>query len=196
MARHGEATYDDPAVLTDDGGRLTETGVAQASALAERLAGEQVAAAVYCSRLDRARETAGIVGRRLGLPVTVVDGVEELSVGSLAGRGHDDPEARQVFAAWLAGDLAVRWPGAQTGEEVVARFARAVDGLADRHRGETVVVVSHGGVMTMGIAHTAGNVSAAMTHEVYVPNCAVAEVAVDADGWQLVGPWPGRRPPG
>jgi hypothetical protein len=26
-----------------------------------------------------------------------------------------------------------------------------------------------------------------------IPNCAVAEVEVDADGWRLVGAWPGKR---
>ena len=195
VARHGEAAYAGPDVLTDAGGLLTETGRQQAQDLADRMAGERVTA-VYASPLARAQDTAAIVGERLGLPVAVIDGVEEIRVGSLEGRGHDDVEAPRVFGAWLGGDLSVRWPGAQTGEELVARFARSVDELADRHRGETVLVISHGGVMTVTITHTATTTTAAMTYEAYVPNCAVAELAVDAEGWRLVGPWPGRRPSG
>lgn len=53
----------------------------------------------------------------LGLAATVVDGVEEFSLGDLAGRPQTDPEARRIFLAWLAGGLAVRTPGAETGNE-------------------------------------------------------------------------------
>ena len=76
---------------------------------------------------------------------------------------------------------------------MVARFVAAVEALADRHRGETVLVVSHGGVMTLAIPNTAENVRPELALDAMIPNCAVAEVEVDADGWRLVGPWPGRR---
>lgn len=148
IVRHGEATYERPNILTDAGGVLTETGRRQAQDVADRVAGDRVAA-VYTSRLGRAQETAGIVGERLGLPVTVVDGVEEFHVGSLEGKSWSAPEAGATVLAWAGGDLARRWPGAESGDEVVVRFVAALEGLADRHRGETVVVVSHGGVMTL-----------------------------------------------
>jgi probable phosphoglycerate mutase len=194
VARHGEATYEGGDVLTDAGGRLSEAGVGQARALAERLSGERVAA-VYASRLHRAQETAAIVGERLGLPVTDVAGVEEFRVGALEGVAWSAPEARAATAtvrAWTGGDLSRRWPGAESGEEVVARFSAALAELADRHRGETVVVVSHGGVMTLGITHTALNVAPETRTQLDLPNTAVATVEIDADGWRLVGPWPGR----
>lgn len=192
VARHGEATYDQPDVLTDAGGWLTETGRAQAAELAERLADERVAA-VYSSRLARAEETAAIVADRLGLPSAAVDGVEELRVGELEGAGFGDPRGLECFRAWIGGDLSRRWPGAQTGQEMVDRFAAAVDALADQHRGETVVLVSHGGIMSLGITHTAGNVPVETRRRTDVANCATAVVEVDADGWRLVSPWPGRE---
>ncbi|MEP6629431.1 MAG: histidine phosphatase family protein [Lapillicoccus sp.] len=194
VARHGEATYEGGDVITDAGGQLSETGVGQARALAERLSGERVAA-VYASRLDRAQQTAAIVGDRLGLPVTVVAGVEELRVGSLEGVAWTAPEAQTAVttvSAWAGGDLNRRWPGAESGVEVVGRFVAALAELADRHRGETVVVVSHGGVMTLGITHTAVNVAPQLRTKLDLPHTAVATVEIDADGWRLVGPWPGR----
>jgi probable phosphoglycerate mutase len=124
-------------------------------------------------------------------PVTV-QGVQEFSVGSLAGTPALDPEAREVFVAWVTGDLGRRWPGAETGSEVVARFVAAVEWLADSTADETVLVVSHGGVMTLAIPNTAGEHQAGTGPRRPHPNCAVAEVEVDADGWRLVGPWPGR----
>jgi probable phosphoglycerate mutase len=192
VARHGEAMYADPELLSDEGGWLTAQGQEQAADLGERLRGERVAA-VYTSRLARAQETGAVVGDLLGLPPTTVDGVQEFSVGALAGTPAVGPQAREIFVAWVTGDLDRRWPGAETGTEVVARFVEAVEGLADRHRGETVLVVSHGGVMTLAIPNTASNVRPELALDAMIPNCAVATVEVDADGWRLVGPWPGKR---
>ncbi len=192
VARHGEAMYADPELLSDEGGWLTERGREQAAALGERLRAERVGA-VYTSPLARAQQTGAVVGELLGLTASTVAGLQEFSVGSLAGTPASGPEAREVFVAWVTGDLDRRWPGAETGSEVVARFVAAVEALADRHRGETVLVVSHGGVMTLAIPNTAENVRPELALDAMIPNCAVAEVEVDADGWRLVGPWPGRR---
>jgi probable phosphoglycerate mutase len=192
VARHGEAMYADPALLTDEGGWLTDLGRRQAARLAEGLRDERVAA-IYTSRLARAHETGAVVGDRLGLTPTTVDGVQEFSVGSLAGTPATGPHAREVFVAWVNGDLDRRWPGAETGSEVVARFVAAVEALADRHRGETVLVVTHGGVMTLAIPNTATNTRPELARAADIPNCAVAELALDSDGWRLVGPWPGRE---
>jgi probable phosphoglycerate mutase len=192
VARHGEAMYADPELLSDDGGWLTDLGKRQAGELADRLRGERVAA-VYTSRLARAEETGAVIGDLLGLAPTTVEGVQEFSVGSLAGTPAMGPQAREVFVAWVTGDLDRRWPGGETGSEVVARFVAVAEALADRHRGETVLVVTHGGVMTLAIPNTAVNVRPELALDAMIPNCAIAEVEVDADGWRLVGDWPGRR---
>ena len=191
VARHGDAMYADPSLLSDEGGWLTDRGKNQAGDLGEGLREERIAA-VYTSRLARALETGGIVGDRLGLTPSTVDGVQEFSVGSLAGKPATGPESREAFLAWVLGDLDRRWPGAETGTEVVARFVEAVDALADRHRGETVVVVSHGGVMTLAIPNTATNTTPELARQADVPNCGVAELEIDADGSRLVGAWPGK----
>ena len=47
--------------------------------------------------------------------------------------------------------------------------------------------------MTLAIPNTAKNVRPELALDAMIPNCAVAEVEVDADGWRLVGPWPGKR---
>jgi probable phosphoglycerate mutase len=184
--------YADPQLLSDDGGWLTDLGKDQAAGLAERLRVERVAA-VYTSRLARAQQTGTVVGDVLGLPASTIEGVQEFSVGSLAGTPALGPQGREIFVAWVTGDLDRQWPGAETGSEVVARFVGAVEALADRHRGETVLVVSHGGVMTLAIPNTALNVRPERALDALIPNCAVAEVEVDSDGWRLVGPWPGKR---
>jgi len=191
VCRHAEADIERPDLVhSDDDGWLTERGQVKARELGARLLGER-AAAVYTSTLGRARETGALVGAALGVPVRAIAGVQELSVGLYAGRPASDPCVGQVFATWLTGDLSAGCPGAETGEQVVSRFADALEGLADQHRGETVVVISHGGVMSLVIPHRSTNATSALTRDRLLPNGAVVTVEIDADGWRLAGPWPG-----
>lgn len=190
MCRHGEAEYDDLDRLSEDGGRLTALGRQQAEALGARLATERVAA-IYTSTLARAVETGERLGAVLGLPRSSVEGVQEFAIGDLVGRPVGDPAVAEVFRRWVDGDLSVGCPGAETGAEIIDRFTDALDALADRHRGEAIVVVSHGGVMSLGITHHATNAAPALVHQHLLPHCALVPVEVDADGWRLAGPWPG-----
>jgi broad specificity phosphatase PhoE len=90
LVRHGETlgnregrfqVYDTP---------LSDAGRIQAARLAERLAGEPPADALYASDLARASETAAIVGRRLGLPPIADAALRELDVGDWKGLLRSD----------------------------------------------------------------------------------------------------------
>src|SRR3984957_14779066 len=72
---------------------LSEKGRGEVERAAERLAGAEIAA-IYASPLERAQETAGIVGRRLDLPVTVNDELSELDFGGWTGLTVDEGGAR------------------------------------------------------------------------------------------------------
>jgi broad specificity phosphatase PhoE len=63
---------------------LNERGRDQAERLAEELENARVDA-VYSSDLSRARETAEIVGARLGVPVVLDPALREIDVGSREG---------------------------------------------------------------------------------------------------------------
>ena len=189
VARHGDADYPHPRVLSDDGGWLTDTGRAQVRDLAQSLAGRKVAA-VYASHLRRASESAAAAAEALGVGWRVVDGLEELSVGLLAGREHDDPELLGVYEAWRAGHLGTIVPGGESGEELLRRYRGALEEIADLHRGETVLVFSHGAVMSFCLPRMGRNVRDDLAAQMFLPNCAVAEVSVDADDVAILS-WPG-----
>jgi probable phosphoglycerate mutase len=91
----------------------------------------------------------------------------------------------------LHGDLAVSCPGGESGHQVVARFRGALEQLADRFRGETVVVVSHGGAMTLALPAVSGRSARELAAQP-LANTAVVELEGDADGWRLLH-WPGQR---
>ncbi len=65
--------------------------------------------------------------------------------------------------------------------EIAARVRRVLDDLADRHRGEAVLVVSHGGAIVATLAVLAF----APGRSTHVPNGAYVELEGDADGWRV-----------
>jgi probable phosphoglycerate mutase len=190
VARHGEATYDVPGIATNDGGWLTPLGRKQARELGASLRDRRIAA-VWCSDLARAVQTAELVAGVLGgdLPVQVRSGLREFGVGELAGHPITDLDA--VFRRWVEGDLSSGCPGAETGEQVVARMQAELESAADTFRGETVLMVSHGGVMGAVLPLIAANLPNDYALGRPIANTGACELAVDADSW-LMRTWNSR----
>lgn len=189
VARHGEADYESE-LLSDAGGWLTTLGREQARVLAESVADERIAR-VWTSDMSRAVQTGEIVAARLGVDVVVRKGLREFAVGDAAGTTGDPDPFAETFAAWLDGDLAARIPGAESGTEVVARYEAVLDEIADHHRGEAVLVVSHGGVMCMALSALARNLTLSHSRDLPMPNGGVVAVEADADGW-VARSWAGQ----
>ena len=189
VARHGEADYESE-LLSDAGGWLSPLGREQARELAEQLGGERIAR-VWTSDMSRAVQTGEIVAARPGVDVIVRKGLREFGVGDAAGTTGDPDPFAATFAAWLGGDLSARIPGGESGLEVVARYEAVLEEVADAHRGESVLVVSHGGVMSMVLPLLARNLAPGHTRDLPMPNCGVVALEADADGW-VARSWAGR----
>lgn len=190
VARHGEADYEDE-LLADHGGSLSRRGREQARVLAASLAGDRVAA-IWSSSMSRAVQTAEIVAAQLGCDVTVREGLRELGVGAHAGSPVEPDPFRPTFDRWLAGDLDARIDGGESGAELVARMSGVLTEIADLHRGETVLVVSHGGAICAGVPALAVNLHPRFPDGRPLPNCGVVELEADAAGWRAVS-WLGER---
>jgi broad specificity phosphatase PhoE len=122
--------------------------------LAEQLAGDGVAA-IYSSDLRRAAETARIVADRLGLAVTEKPELREIDVGSWSGLTTEEVRSRfpEAFERWRAGELG---HDGETREELALRVVPTVEAIARAHAGDTVLVVTHGGVIRALRRHAAG----------------------------------------
>jgi probable phosphoglycerate mutase len=192
--RHADAEYDGSTMPgVPDGGRISDRGRAQVAALAERLRSRRVAT-VVSSPYSRAVDTARLLAEALDAPIEIADDLRELDAGELTGVPHGEGVAAvdEVFGRWLHGDLAATCPGGETGHQLVARFRSACEQLADRFRGETVVVGSHGGAMTLSLPLICGQSARELATEP-LANTAVVELEGDADGWRLLH-WPDRNP--
>jgi broad specificity phosphatase PhoE len=180
LARHGEAEFETPLFM-DHGGSLTSHGRAQARELGERLRGEKIAH-VYCSTISRAVQTAELAAAGLGVGVTVREGLVEIALGEALGLPADSGFFDDAMDAWVAGDVDVQAPGSESAVEIAGRVRRVLDDLADRHRGEAVLVVSHAGTIVATLAVLAF----APGRPAHVPNGASYELEGDSDGWRAV----------
>lgn len=191
VARHGDAEYVD-TVFSDEGGTLTGTGRAQSAALAEEV-GDRRVAHVWCSDSARAVQTAEIAAGRLGVGVTTRKGLREVDVGELHGRPFSIPEICAVTDHWFHGDLARAFPGGESGADVVARYAAALDEIADLHRGETVLVIAHQTAACIALPSLARNVTPTWADRHRLDNGESVELVVDSDDWALTR-WGDLRP--
>lgn len=185
VARHGETEYERPEMGVS-GGSLTTAGREEARALGERLRSERVAG-VVSSELSRAVQTAEIAAAALGLPVRVRERLQEFGIGDLVGHDYDALLFHQVLASWLKGDLEPAVPGGETGQQVVDRVLPVLEEFADQFRGETLLVVTHGGVILALFGLLAPASPYAPAHEDDVPHAATYVFERDADGWRSIG---------
>lgn len=149
-ARHGENVANMSRTFSYRvfDGDLTDRGIAQAQDLADRLrAATDGSGLLVCSPLRRARQTAQIVSARLELPVAAeLDDLREVNVGELDGRADDSAWRvyEAILAAWRSGQLSRRFPGGESGDELVARTRRALASITARAGGMDAVVIAHG----------------------------------------------------
>jgi len=134
LVRHGETDWNAAGRLQGHTDRpLNDYGRRQARELAEQLADDGVQA-VYASDLSRARETAEIVGGRLGLRVELDPDLREKDWGNWEGLTSVERDR-------------VEFVGEST-EAHQTRILRALRRIAERHPGNgRVLVVTHGGSM-------------------------------------------------
>lgn len=183
VARHASAEFEE-TWFSDEGGTLTREGRRQAADLADALAGKRVAH-IWCSDSARCVQTAEIVAARLGVGVTTRKALREVRIGKLEGEPFSTEALEAVSTQWYDGDLDAAFPDGESGADVVARFRDELGAIADLHRGETVLVVTHQTAGSIALSVFAGNLSRAWCEEHQLRNTETAEVVVDSDDWQL-----------
>jgi probable phosphoglycerate mutase len=192
VARHCDAEYVD-TVFSDEGGTLSPAGRAQARELAEELLDRRIAH-VWSSDVARAVQTAEIVAARIGVGVTTRSALREIDVGDLHGEPFSVPAICAVTDHWFNGDLDAAFPGGESGVDVVARYAAALAEIADVHRGETVLVVTHQTASCIALPSLARNVTPSFADRHRLGTGEFAELVIDSDDWALTH-WGGTQAP-
>ena len=153
LIRHGESVPNvEPIIggMRGDAG-LTDRGREQARLLEERLRAERLRAdRLYASTLPRAWQTAEYVARALQLPVLPDDELHELRPGEADGLTVEEWRARYGgydTALATVDPFRVFSPGGESWAGFLVRAGAALTRLVTHHPDETVVAVSHGGVL-------------------------------------------------
>ena len=155
LIRHGRSADVVPGSDESLDPPLHDVGHRQAEALARRLAPKPIAA-IYASDLARAVQTAGYLSMSRDVEVQQRQDLREVWLGEWE-RGEFRRRAQTRDPEWLAFARSGRWdlvPGSEGDDALRTRVARAIGEIAAHHRGETVAVVVHGGVINGYLAAT------------------------------------------
>lgn len=136
---------------------LSPAGEAQAHRLAHALS-ELELTAVISSPLRRAVRTAEPIAAAHGLTVAVNEALCELDFGQLEGRSFDEVAATEpeLYQQWMTDPTTVVFPGGESFHDLHRRTLRAVDELRAAHADQTIVLVTHGGVIRAIVADALG----------------------------------------
>lgn len=173
---------------------LADEGHRQAARVARRMVDRppqtQPVRSIYASDLSRAWLTAAPIAQRLGLDVTAEPALRERSYGDFQGLTGTQIASREPLAwqRWRARDVDFELPGG--GESLAAVHRRVSDSLeriARRHDGESVILVTHGGVLDCAYRLASGlPLSAPREHELL--NASLNVIAWDGLRFKL-GRW-------
>ena len=137
--RHGQAKNNTERILAGrtPGVPLTETGINQAEKAGEFLKDMNISA-IYSSPIERAKNTAEIVGKHNSIDVKIDDRLIELDMGKFTGVPYDEifSSHGNVFMKFYRGELEIAHNGVETFADVKKRILGIVDDVIENHPGQ------------------------------------------------------------
>jgi probable phosphomutase (TIGR03848 family) len=156
LVRHAVTAHTGPLLSGRmPGVDLSEKGVGQAEAAAQRLAKLPIAA-VYASPIERTTQTAQRIAGHHNLDVIPLEGVIEAEYGDWTGGKIVELAKTDEWKVVQVAPSRARFPNGESIREMQARTVAALDDVVARHPNETVVVVSHADPIKPAIAHYTG----------------------------------------
>ena len=144
--RHGQAENNTKKILAgrSPGVNLTEAGIQQAEQAGKMLESLNISA-IYSSPIDRALQTAEIVGKHCDLEISIDDRLIELDMGKFTKMPYDEIFAKHgnVFLKFYEGSEEVSENGVETFSKVQKRVLDMADFIINKHKNENVVLVTH-----------------------------------------------------
>jgi len=132
---------------------LSSKGLLQAKRLRQGLVGRENIDKIYTSDRKRAIQTARIIfsGRR----IKRLSGLREINFGLLEGKTYKEILGNHplVYRKWLKNPFKQRIPGGETLPRFKRRVVNSFSEIISSHKGETVAVVCHGGVISIFLNH-------------------------------------------
>jgi probable phosphoglycerate mutase len=164
---------------------LNATGRAQALAMAFSAAHARFDA-LYSSDLARAMETAQALAQREALEVKPLPQFRERNYGVFQGLTAAEGKVRhpQAHAHYVARDFDYDFETGESMRHFAERVEQGVHWLMQHHAGQSVAVVTHGGVLDILYRRATGR-PLHTPRDFVIPNCSLNWFHFDAHGWHL-----------
>jgi probable phosphoglycerate mutase len=160
---------------------LSDEGRAQAEEAARRIFAVTNVSTVYCSPLERARETAAPIATAFGLRPRVEAGLLECDFGDWTGAELKKLMKLPEWTTVQRYPSGFTFPGGESFSAMQARMADTVTRLRDRHPGETIVAVSHADPIKAAVAGALGT-PLDLFQRIMITPCSVTAVAYGPAG--------------
>jgi probable phosphomutase (TIGR03848 family) len=182
LVRHGQTPTTGKVLPGQAPGlHLAEEGQRQANAVAARIEKLPKIAAVYASQLERARETAMPIARAHGLSVRVDRDLADGDVGEWTGQKLWQLARKPEWQTVQRHPSGFRFPGGESFIEMQTRVVSALARIVERHRGTTVVAVSHADPIKSAVAHALG-IHLDLFQRIMIAPCSVTAIGYHPHG--------------
>ena len=113
---------------------------------------------IYTSPAKRASASARRVAGELKVPIQLADDLREISFGAFEGLTFDEIQRKYPaeYTFWMEKPTEIRFPGGESLADLSARVQAFLTGLLETHRAQTVLAVSHAGVIRLILANALG----------------------------------------
>jgi len=180
LIRHGETAWNRELRFQGHADvPLNDIGHEQACRLGLRLASETAAQHIISSDLMRAQQTAAPGAQQLSLPVVTSAALREQFFGVVEGMRSEEIQSLhpRAWEEWLEFREDHAMPEGETAREFHTRIVAALGGIAAAHKGQHLIVVTHGGVLDM-VWRTARGLSLSGPRRSEIPNAGFNRIRI------------------
>ncbi len=186
VVRHGETAWNaEHRVQGQLDVPLNEVGQAQAQAAARALAREKFDA-IYASDLSRARQTAAPTAELFSMQVVLEKDLRERHYGIFERLTYAEVKLRypEDYARFEARDPDYAFRTGESLKDFSARSIAIISRIADRHKGRSILVFTHGGVLDKLYRHVTG-LPLSAPRDFGIPNAGLNRIERTPGGWQI-----------
>ncbi len=191
LIRHGETDWNHAhRIQGQQDIPLNATGRRQATELRDGLGSAGVklepVSAIYCSDLVRARSSAAPLAEYFGLRVIALTELRERHHGRFEGLTGEEFRQRypEAWTRHVAREPEYELDGGESLRQFDARARGTLQDIINRHPGQTVLVVSHAGILDMALRHAIGRPLEA-ARDYALPHCSPLWLDCSGPVWHL-----------
>lgn len=181
LVRHGEISSNVKKIYAGKSPeKLTEKGICQAKNVAEKIKNYNVQI-LYSSPVERALQTAEIIGETLGIEVIIENAFREMELGPW--EGLSEKQIAKLYPIewkiWQKRPAELKMPKRETLEKLLKRVLRSIKNLYEVFDNHNIVIVTHVAIIrVLQLWHTKKSLNFYKT--IHVPNAKFFKIRIES----------------